>query len=60
MTGFTDQEISLLISKAMGTADGLTDPDAVPQTPEEPITKPGDLWLLGTYTTCPHCGEVNE
>ena len=43
-----------------GVKEGMTDPDAVPETPEEPVTKPGDLWLLGTYTTCPHCGEVNE
>ena len=36
------------------------DPDEVPEPPEEPVTRPGDLWLLGAYTTCPHCGEVNE
>ena len=26
---------------------GLTDPDAVPEPPAEPVTKRGDLWLLG-------------
>jgi ParB-like chromosome segregation protein Spo0J len=39
---------------------GLTDPDAVPEPPAVPVTKKGDLWLLGAFTTCPHCGEVNE
>jgi len=29
--------------------EGNTDPDAVPDAPEEPITKPGDLWILGNH-----------
>lgn len=40
-----------------GPKAGLTDPDDVPDAPEEPITQPGDLWLLGTYVECPHCGK---
>jgi len=27
---------------------GLVDPDEVPEAPEQPVTKPGDLWLLVT------------
>lgn len=56
--GFDEDELAKLLAPA-GT-EGLTDPDAVPEPPEEPVTQPGDLWLLGAYTTCPHCGEVNE
>ena len=29
------------------TREGLTDPDDVPEPPDEAITQPGDLWLLG-------------
>jgi len=58
MLGFDEDELAKLLDG--GVQAGLTDPDDVPAAPEEPITKPGDLWLLGTYTTCPHCGEVNE
>src|SRR5262249_376988 len=29
------------------TAEGLTDPDAIPEPPEERETKAGDLWLVG-------------
>ena len=58
LLGFDQDELAKLL--ATGGTEGLTDPDSVPQTPDEPITRPGDLWLLGTYTTCPHCGEVNE
>ncbi len=58
LLGFDEEELAKLLAPE-GT-EGLTDPDAVPEPPEEPITQPGDLWLLGAHTTCPHCGEVNE
>ncbi len=30
-------------------AAGLLDPDAIPSPPDDPITQPGDLWLLGDH-----------
>jgi DNA modification methylase len=38
--------------------EGLTDPDDVPAVPEEPITKPGDLWLLGDHRLL--CGDSTK
>ena len=38
--------------------EGLTDPDDVPEVPEEPITKPGDLWLLGDHRLL--CGDSTK
>ena len=35
--------------------EGLTDPDAVPEIPEEPITKEGDLYILGNHRLL--CGD---
>ena len=35
--------------------DGLTDPDDVPEPPEVPISKPGDLWVLGSHRLI--CGD---
>ena len=32
-----------------------TDPDNVPEAPEDPITKPGDLWILGDHRLL--CGD---
>jgi hypothetical protein len=58
LLGFDADELAKLLAPP-GT-EGLTDPDEVPEPPDEPVTRPGDLWLLGAYTTCPHCGEVNE
>lgn len=34
--------------------------DEVPEPPAVPITKPGDLWLLGAYYECEACGKKYE
>ena len=34
--------------------------DDVPEPPAEPITKLGDLWLLGAYFECEGCGKHYE
>jgi hypothetical protein len=34
--------------------------DEVPEPPADPITKPGDLWLLGVYWECDTCGKRYE
>jgi len=38
--------------------DGLTDPDDVPEPPDEPVTKPGDVWLLGDHRLL--CGDAGS
>jgi ParB-like chromosome segregation protein Spo0J len=57
LLGFDEKELAKLLDG--GVQAGLTDPDEVPMLPDEAITKPGDLWLLGAYVKCPHCGEEN-
>jgi DNA modification methylase len=52
LTGFTLDEIAGVSPKI---TEGLTDEDAVPEVPETPITKLGDVWLLGKHRVM--CGD---
>jgi DNA modification methylase len=38
--------------------EGLTDPDAIPEPPDEPITESGDLWVLGGHRLL--CGDSGK
>lgn len=46
LTGFSPDELTGLLDAANAVAG---DPDAVPEPPDEPITRPGDLWVLGSH-----------
>ncbi len=51
---FDDAEISRLI----GGIPGLADEDEAPAPPAEPVTKRGDLWLLGDHRLL--CGDSTD
>ena len=52
LIGFSEDERVALTAR--GT-EGLTDPDTVPDLPSNPVTRPGDLWLLGSHRLI--CGD---
>ena len=49
LLGFDADELAKLLGGDV--ADGLTDPDEIPEPPDDPITKPGDLIVLGDART---------
>lgn len=53
LTGFTAEEIAALTPEQI--EPGLTDEDAVPEVPEQPVTVLGDVWVLGKHRLM--CGD---
>jgi hypothetical protein len=53
LTGFSGDELLRLLESP--AADGLCDPDAVPEPPDEATTRPGDFWVLGEHRLL--CGD---
>jgi DNA modification methylase len=53
--GFDTDELKNLLDPVKPT-EGLTDEDAVPEVPEEPKTKPGDIYQLGRHRLM--CGDA--
>jgi DNA modification methylase len=56
ITGFSLEEIEEL--KPVELNEGLTDEDAVPEVPEEPKTKLGDIYQLGNHRLM--CGDSSS
>jgi DNA modification methylase len=65
VTGFTDEDLAALVAdepdEGGGGGQGAEgDPDAVPPPPKDPVTKPGDVWLLGPHRiSCGDCRDFN-
>lgn len=56
LTGFSADELLGLLAPA--PVEGFTDPDSVPEPPDEATTKPGDLWILGNHRLL--CGDSSK
>lgn len=56
LLGWSDEELAdLLPGVEQLDPEGMGDGDAVPEPPAEPVTKPGDVWLLGNHRVM--CGD---
>lgn len=54
LMGFSEDELAALLAEAT-VEEGLTDEDEVPEVGLEPITKPGDVWVMGKHRLM--CGD---
>ncbi len=54
LMGFGDEELERLLN-GDGDTTGLTEDDAVPELPAEPVSKKGDVWVLGQHRLL--CGD---
>jgi DNA modification methylase len=56
LTGFSADEVARLLQSDANA--GQVDPDAIPEPPDEPVTRPGDLWLVGKHRLL--CGDSSK
>lgn len=56
VVGFSDEELTdLFAEKEAGDQEGLTDEDEIPEVQAEPVSKLGDVWVLGKHRVM--CGD---
>jgi DNA modification methylase len=61
LLGFSSEELEKMLSAGVSGNPGLTDPDAVPEPPDEPVTQRGDVWVLGEHRLmCGDSGSVED
>ena len=55
LTGFDDAELNRLLAGLGEDGDAREGEDDIPETPVDPVSRPGDLWLLGPHRLL--CGD---
>ena len=58
ITGFDPDALAEIMAGEETTVDGNTDEDAVPDLNETPISRAGDVWLLGAHRLL--CGDSTD
>ncbi|TKZ20795.1 DNA methylase [Shimia litoralis] len=56
LTGFSEDELTALMSSLEDDSGPQEGEDEIPETPEDPVSRPGDLWVLGKHRLL--CGDA--
>jgi len=55
-TGYSDDDLAALLAAGMDNGEALEGEDDIPDVPEAPVSRPGDLWVLGNHRLI--CGDA--
>ncbi|MEF8717524.1 MAG: site-specific DNA-methyltransferase [Candidatus Accumulibacter necessarius] len=58
LTGFDADELLEILSGEETSTEGNTDDDAVPDVPETPVSRLGDVWICGKHRVL--CGDATQ
>jgi len=58
ITGYTEHAMADLMSQ-LREDEELQEVEA-PEPPQNPVTRPGDVWELGRVVRCPRCGRLTD
>ena len=56
--GFEDGELDRLLAGTEGEEEGSTPPVVIPEPPRNPVSRTGDLWILGDHRLL--CGDATS
>ncbi|MBK7660251.1 MAG: site-specific DNA-methyltransferase [Betaproteobacteria bacterium] len=56
LTGFDADALAEILTDENGAGSGETDDDAIPEVTETPISRPGDIWVMGHHRLL--CGDA--
>ncbi len=59
LVGFSDEELAALLAEEQQPEQAPDAEEEIPEAPTEPVTRPGDVWIIGKHRLiCGDCRDV--